>query len=136
MEQTNPLTDHDSLGKADGMGKVEHFEIPADDVSRAKSFYAEVFGWAFEDWDDETTMIKPGGKPGDTGVIGGDIHKRSAVPHPTVVITVENVEDAIAAIEKAGGRLIGAIHPFGESARYAYFEDSEGNQVGLYDGTI
>ena len=22
-----------------------HFEIPADDVARAKTFYAELFGW-------------------------------------------------------------------------------------------
>ena len=27
------------------MRKVVHFEIPADDLDRAKSFYSSVFGW-------------------------------------------------------------------------------------------
>ncbi len=26
-------------------GRVVHFEIPADDVERAQSFYQEAFGW-------------------------------------------------------------------------------------------
>ena len=28
------------------MGKVVHFEIPADDLPRAKKFYSTVFGWS------------------------------------------------------------------------------------------
>ena len=30
--------------------RVLHFEIQADDLSRAKDFYAKVFGWTFEDY--------------------------------------------------------------------------------------
>ena len=37
------------------MGKVVHFEIPADDLDRAKSFYGTVFGWQL------FTMEMPGG---------------------------------------------------------------------------
>lgn len=32
------------------MSRVVHFEIQADDVERATSFYAAVFGWTFEDY--------------------------------------------------------------------------------------
>lgn len=32
------------------MARVVHFEIQADDVERAKAFYAAVFGWSFEDY--------------------------------------------------------------------------------------
>ena len=28
--------------------KVEHFEIPADDVENLKNFYTSLFGWQFE----------------------------------------------------------------------------------------
>jgi predicted enzyme related to lactoylglutathione lyase len=28
------------------MSKVVHFEIPADNVDRAKNFYGSVFGWS------------------------------------------------------------------------------------------
>ena len=30
------------------MRKVVHFEIPADDVDRAKKFYGSVFGWELQ----------------------------------------------------------------------------------------
>jgi uncharacterized protein len=29
--------------------KVQHFEIPADDMARAKKFYSSVFGWKIQD---------------------------------------------------------------------------------------
>ena len=29
-------------------GEFSHIEFPADDVERAKAFYAGVFGWSFE----------------------------------------------------------------------------------------
>jgi len=30
------------------MPKVVHFEIPADDLDRAKAFYSAVFGWQLQ----------------------------------------------------------------------------------------
>jgi predicted enzyme related to lactoylglutathione lyase len=32
------------------MGKVVHFEIPADNLQRAKKFYSTVFGWTMNDY--------------------------------------------------------------------------------------
>lgn len=111
------------------MGKVEHFEIPADDVSRAKAFYGSVFGWSYEEWDADTAMIHPAGE----GTIGGDISAREGRPGPTVVITVDSIEDALAAVVAAGGSAIGEIQSLGDEGRYAYFTDSEGNRLGLWD---
>lgn len=113
------------------MASVEHFEIPADDVARAKSFYGTVFGFTFEDWDDDNVMISTGSEKG----IGGDIHKRSATPHPTVVITVDNLEETLAAITAAGGEQVGEIQALTETSRWVYFKDSEGNLIGAYDST-
>ncbi|PSL39089.1 hypothetical protein CLV49_2721 [Labedella gwakjiensis] len=110
------------------MAHVEHFEIPADDVVRATAFYESVFGWKTEKWDEDNVMISPT----DEG-IGGDIHKREALAHPTVVVTVDRIEDTIAAIEANGGRVVGEIQPLGETSRWVYVEDCEGNTIGLYD---
>ena len=30
-------------------GKVVHFELPADDVERARAFYTDAFGWQLDD---------------------------------------------------------------------------------------
>ena len=32
------------------MNKVQHFEIPTDDIERAKKFYEKTFGWNITDW--------------------------------------------------------------------------------------
>jgi uncharacterized protein len=110
------------------MAKVEHFEIPADDLARAKTFYGSVFGFEFEDWDATTTMIGA-----VEGGIGGDIHVRSVVPHPTVVITVPDLDEALAAVIAGGGEQLGEVQILDEDSRYAYFKDTEGNIVGVYD---
>lgn len=111
------------------MAKVEHFEIPADDISRAQSFYATVFGFRYEPWGEEMGMLM---HPADEG-INGDIHLRGATPHPTVVFTVDRIEDTTALVIANGGQLLGEIQPLGEGARWAYVKDSEGNIIGLYD---
>jgi catechol 2,3-dioxygenase-like lactoylglutathione lyase family enzyme len=38
------------------MNKVVHFEIPADDIAKAKTFYGNVFGWEFKAWSDEYSL--------------------------------------------------------------------------------
>ena len=35
------------------MPTIIHFEIPADDVERAKKFYSDLFGWKMEKWSGE-----------------------------------------------------------------------------------
>lgn len=111
------------------MAKVEHFEIPADDVQRASAFYRDVFGFQYEPWGDDMGMIRPESGEG----IGGDIHVRAEVSHPTIVITVERIEESVAAVTAHGGELVGEIQDLDENSRYAYVKDSEGNLIGLYD---
>ena len=42
---------------------IVHFEIPADDVARARRFYGELFGWTFQEMG-EYTLVQCGGEPG------------------------------------------------------------------------
>lgn len=114
------------------MAKVEHFEIPVDDIARASAFYKTVLDFDYEPWGDDQGMIRSGEGP-EAG-IGGDLHVRGEVlPHPTVVFTVDRIEDTVALVTANGGALLGGIEPMGETARYAYITDSEGNVIGLYD---
>jgi len=108
---------------------MEHFEIPVDDIGRAQAFYTAVLGYEYEAWGDEMGMLK---QPQGEGV-NGDLHLRSVTPHPTVVFTVDRIEDVVALAVANGGEQLGAIEPMGETARYVYLKDSEGNIIGLYD---
>ena len=117
------------LWKRRTMAKMEHFEIPVDDIARAQAFYTSVLGYDYEPWGDEMGMLK---QPRDEGV-NGDLHVRGATPHPTVVFTVDRIEDTVALALAAGGEQVGDIQPLSENSRWVYIKDSEGNLVGLYD---
>lgn len=39
-----------AINPFDIMPTVEYFQIPADDISRAKEFYNKVFGWEMQKW--------------------------------------------------------------------------------------
>ena len=111
------------------MAKVEHFEIPVDDIARAQAFYTSVLGFDYEPWGDEMGLLR---QPQDEGV-NGDLHLRGATPHPTVVFTVDRIEDTVALALANGGEQLGEIQPLSENSRWVYIKDSEGNIIGLYD---
>ncbi|MET0780859.1 MAG: VOC family protein [Microbacterium sp.] len=123
------LDERSRLWKRLTMAKMEHFEIPVDDIARAQAFYTSVLGYDYEPWGDEMGLLK---QPQEEGV-NGDLHVRGATPHPTVVFTVDRIEDTVARAVAAGGEQIGEIQPMSETARWVYIKDSEGNIIGLYD---
>lgn len=120
---------------------VGHFEIPADKPDRARKFYADAFGWKMNVMEGmEYTMVSTGpvddkGMPQAPGFIGGGIGPRSKMlEHPVVTIMVDEIDEAVERIEKHGGKIIQKKTPVGDGSMgwTAYFKDSEGNTVGLY----
>ena len=123
------------------MGKIVHFEIPADDLSRAKKFYSTVFGWKMTDAEMPdmeyvmvgTTESDENGMPKEPGSINGGMLKREdPVRHPVVTIDVESMDDALAKVKKNGGQVVREKMPVGDMGFAAYFKDSEGNVIGLW----
>jgi uncharacterized protein len=122
------------------MGRgVVHFEIPADDVSRAKKFYATVFGWSANDFPEMeyvmlgTTESEENGMPKQPGAINGGMLKREyPVNYPVVTIDVENMDEALEKLKKNGGLVVREKLPVGDMGFAAYFKDSEGNTIGLW----
>ncbi len=126
------------------MAKVVHFEIPADDLDRAKSFYGDVFDWQLD------TMDMPGGgqytgvmttdvdpatmTPTEPGAInGGMVLREAPVTIPVVTIGVDAIDDALDNVEKAGGKTVTARTEIPGMGAYAYFTDTEGNTMGLWE---
>ena len=52
---------------------------------------------------------------------------------PNVVIDVASVDDALDAVEGAGGKRLTDKQAVGEMGFTAYFSDTEGNVVGLWE---
>ena len=111
-------------------GKVVHFEIPIDDSERAIAFYQEAFGWDLEQWGPAEYWTT---EAGEGEGIGGALTKRSEdVPVLVFYIAVEDIEAALEAIEGAGGGRLTARMPIPTVGWSAFFEDTEGNRVGLF----
>ncbi len=126
------------------MDKVQHFEIPADDMGRAKKFYGNVFGWKTEDYpmpgmeyaavytcevDEKTRM------PKEVGVVNGGMVKRGgAMPlkNPTVAVVVDDLDATIKKIKAEGGSVVMEKMPIGNMGLYAYVKDTEGNLIGVW----
>ena len=127
-------------GKVTAMtGRVVHFEIPADDFGRASEFYRSAFGWEITDVPDigyamlGTTPSDENGSPTESGSINGGMLKRDADrKSPIVTIDVDDIEQALAKINELGGRMVMPRQEVMGMGYSAYFADSEGNLMGLW----
>lgn len=121
------------------MSGVVHFEIPADDEDRARKFYNSVFGWKFQvipEMEYSLAMTAPMndlGKPADAGFINGGIfHREDMLRAPVVTIDVEDIDATLERIARQGGETVRGRMAVPGSGWNAYFRDSEGNVVGLW----
>ena len=120
-------------------GKVVHFEIPADDVERARSFYAAAFDWKLQSMPGmgytiiTTTPTDDQGMPSEPGAINGGMFTREAdIATPVITVDVADMDAALARVEALGGQVVRGKEPVGDMGFAAYFTDTEGNLMGLW----
>lgn len=119
--------------------RVIHFEVPFDDPDRARGFYRDVFDWQIQHMPEMSyDMVSTGpltdqGMPSEPGYIGGGMMQRQApVVSPVITLAVDDIDATLAAVEQHGGSSVGAKMTVGEMGFAAYFHDSEGNLMGLW----
>jgi predicted enzyme related to lactoylglutathione lyase len=121
------------------MDRVVHFEVPFDDGERATTFYRAAFGWqlnSMPQW--RYTMVTTSetddhGRPAEAGAInGGMLARQGPITAPVITIGVADLDDALARIEQLGGKVAIGRQPVGDMGFSAYFHDTEGNLIGLW----
>ncbi len=126
------------------MDSVVHFEIPADDLGRAKEFYSTVFGWDIStspmpSGDDYTSLTTTAVDektyaPTEPGAINGGMTQREGqLTAPVITIGVSDTDAALARIEAAGGSVVIPRTAIEGMGAFAYFTDPEGNVMGLWE---
>jgi predicted enzyme related to lactoylglutathione lyase len=124
------------------MDKVLHFEIPTDDMGRASAFYRETFGWQLMDMSEQgtdytiamTVPVDDQQQPTEPGAINGGMMKRSSrTPSPVITIGVASIDEALKKVEAGGGSVVAPREEIPGMGAYAYFKDSEGNTLGLWE---
>jgi hypothetical protein len=120
-------------------GKVIHFEVPADDLERARAFYAAAFGWKLQDMPGmdytlvSTVATDEQGMPAEPGAINGGMAKRQPpLTSPVITIEVADIDAALQKVSELGGSVAQGSQPVGDMGFAAYINDTEGNTIGLW----
>lgn len=134
------------------MSPVVHFEMGYNDKGRMVKFYQTVFGWETEVMGSEmgnyvvahTTATDDKGMVSTPGNINGGFYAKTDSPDsqaPSVVIAVDDINQAVEEVKKAGGKIKGSMNEKGEKSMepmmipgiglWVSFEDTEGNRVSM-----
>jgi uncharacterized protein len=128
---------------------IVHFEIPADDVERARKFYSTLFGWKIEKievrkdgetidyWMISTTSSSEGKGGGSheekkSASIDGGLMKRQDPQQPNLnYISVSSIDEYSKKVKELGGKV---VMPKTEITGYGFFAvciDTENNAFAL-----
>jgi predicted enzyme related to lactoylglutathione lyase len=112
---------------------ILHFEIPADDLERARKFYTSIFGWKISDpWKMEYFMVETRDHHGD-GINGGMMKRRAPGQPFTNYIAVDEINDILAQVTAGGGVAVMPKTEIGPGMGWiGAFKDPEGNIMGLH----
>jgi predicted enzyme related to lactoylglutathione lyase len=109
------------------------FEIPADEVGRARTFYTKLFGWkitkfpmAMEYWHVDT-----GGA--DASPDGGLMKRQPGQQGITAYISVPSVDQYMAKVQKLGGKICMPKTAVPQMGYFAVCMDTENNAFAIWE---
>lgn len=127
-QQETPMTTHTHH-------TIDYIEIPVTDLTEAKRFYGEAFGWAFNDYGD------------DRGVQYVGIRKHPDIPEQEVggfspvetiqqgsilvILYSEDLETSLEQVRQAGGQITTEPFSFPGGRRF-HFKDPAGNELAVW----
>jgi len=123
------------------MNPVVHFEMPAEDRKRMAAFYTKAFGWKTQMLGSDmaeyvmvTTTESDENGPKKPGAINGGFYPKKQdwpAQHPSVVISVDDIQAAMKRVAEAGGKVLGDPMDIPGVGTYVSFTDTEGNRVSM-----
>ncbi len=112
---------------------IVHFEIPADDIERAKTFYSKLFGWQFSTPPgfDNYWVFETGEPTQDAG--GGILSRETAGQGIVHYIQVESVDKYVTKAQELGAHVIYPRSPVPGMGWFAQLLDTEGNCFAIWE---
>lgn len=127
------------------MDGVNLFNLPVDDMERAKEFFTKTFGWTLFPTGMEgdhhfatTVPTDENGIPSEPGGINGGLLKRGAYEQKvaSIFIKVNSIDETIDKVKTNGGELVLAKVPIADFAYLAQIKDTEGNLISLWEDKV
>jgi len=107
------------------MARPNYIELPASDIVAARAFYTQAFGWELTDFGPTYACTMTGDV--DIGLQGNPAEATRA---PLPVISVDDLEAALAAVTAAGARIVRPIFAFPGGRRFQFI-DPHGNELAV-----
>ena len=124
------------------MPNIAYFEIPADNVDRAKHFYQHVLGWKIAPIRTPTLDLKSTGameyqemtlgEPTLGTINMGGLYRRTGKETIRNYVMVDDIDAVLAKVEKSGGKIVGAKTMMKGVGLLAVIRDTEGNELGVW----
>jgi len=124
------------------MPNIAYFEIPADNVDRAKHFYKNLLGWKIDPIKTPTMDLKSMeaiqyneitlGEPTLGTINMGGLYKRQGDETIKNYVMVDDVDKVVAKVEKLGGKIIMPKFMIKGVGLVALLQDTEGNGFGVW----
>ena len=110
------------------MTRIVHFELPAEDTTRAREFWGGLFGYEFQSMDGpmEYHMFQTGENEG-----GAVYERQQGEIGPIVYFSVKDIEAALDRVRELGGQSEDKA-PVPGMGWYARCHDTEGNTFSLW----
>lgn len=117
------------------MATIAHFDIPVDDIERAKKFYEALFDWKIEKVPGEMPyyFIETTDLNGQKNVGGGMGKREKAGQQPTNFIGVPSIDEYIDKAVAMGGSIIEPKTPITGVGYLAVCQDTESNTFGFWE---
>lgn len=109
--------------------RINYVELPAEDLTKAKAFYSDVFGWTFQDYGDSYCAFNDGSMDG--GFYHSPLQSDSSQGAALVVLYAEDLEATLERITAAGGELCKPIFSFPGGRRF-HFLDPNRNELAVW----
>jgi predicted enzyme related to lactoylglutathione lyase len=123
------------------MANIAYFDIPADNVDRAKHFYNALLGWKIEPTKapkGNSSMVAMQyhdvvlGKPEEGTMHMGGLYKRQMGEPIKNYVKVEDIDKVLAKVEKLGGKIMMPKEMIPGVGLVAMIQDTEGNGIGIW----
>jgi uncharacterized protein len=108
--------------------RLDYLELGAKDMQRSKAFYAEVFGWAFNDYGDDYADVQLGHMACGITTMRKIASKGTG---PLVVFYARDLSGTEARIQAAGGKIVTKTFAFPGGRRF-HFKDPAGNELAVW----
>ncbi|MDO5641686.1 MAG: VOC family protein [Paracoccus sp. (in: a-proteobacteria)] len=107
--------------------KIDYIEFTSTRMGASKDFFADAFGWGFNDYGPQYQELT------GAGLSGGIAAGTAGVP-PLVILKTDDLEAALARITAAGGQITKDIYPFPGGRRFQ-FREPGGTEMAVWSET-